>query len=399
MPWRPFAAEGQSLGAGLGLGLAVVMWNYSGWDTPSTCLGEAKAPEHAFRRALFVALPVIAAAYVLPVGAVLATGATDWSEWNTGALPRLAARGRRGLARSRRRGRRRRERGRACSSTLLLTNSRLPYVLARDGLLPAGARPRSIRASARRGWRSCSRRCSTRPSRSFSFKELIVLNVWLYSHQPAGRARGLRDAARAEPEDGAAVAGAAAAFATALWWPGCRRPVAAGDGHGGLANTLAGVVAALTGSGRLRGAAAGSSRLSSMTWARAVERRQRVDVGLPAHRHLVGSLARRRIEYIATLTLGPVPLQPPAHPSRTLMRSPSPARVIRAWRASKIARASSRRGRSSRSTGNRTDSGLSQADSHHARRRGMVSRSAGWTARRAAARAASVRGGCQRQRT
>ncbi len=45
-PWRPFVGPQQSLGAGLGLGLAVVMWNYSGWDTPSTCLGEAKTPEH-----------------------------------------------------------------------------------------------------------------------------------------------------------------------------------------------------------------------------------------------------------------------------------------------------------------------------------------------------------------
>src|SRR5262252_7730335 len=36
LPWRPFAAEGRTVGASLGLGLAVVMWNYSGWDTPST---------------------------------------------------------------------------------------------------------------------------------------------------------------------------------------------------------------------------------------------------------------------------------------------------------------------------------------------------------------------------
>src|SRR5262245_28672886 len=35
VPWLPWLAEGQSLGAGLGLGLAVVMWNYGGWDTPS----------------------------------------------------------------------------------------------------------------------------------------------------------------------------------------------------------------------------------------------------------------------------------------------------------------------------------------------------------------------------
>ena len=91
VPWRPFVGPQQSLGAGLGLGLAVVMWNYSGWDTPSTCLGEAKTPEHGFRRALFVALPVITAAYLLPVGAVLASGSADWTTWQTGALPALIA--------------------------------------------------------------------------------------------------------------------------------------------------------------------------------------------------------------------------------------------------------------------------------------------------------------------
>ena len=64
-PWQPLVLEGHTVGTSLGLGLAVVMWNYSGWDTPSTCLGETRAPEQAFRRALFVALPVIAAGYVL----------------------------------------------------------------------------------------------------------------------------------------------------------------------------------------------------------------------------------------------------------------------------------------------------------------------------------------------
>ena len=54
-PWLPLAARGQGLVEGLGLGLAVMMWNYSGWDTPTTCLGETRAPETAFRRALFMA--------------------------------------------------------------------------------------------------------------------------------------------------------------------------------------------------------------------------------------------------------------------------------------------------------------------------------------------------------
>ena len=29
---------------GIGLGLAVMMWNYSGWDNPTTCLGETRSP-------------------------------------------------------------------------------------------------------------------------------------------------------------------------------------------------------------------------------------------------------------------------------------------------------------------------------------------------------------------
>jgi amino acid transporter len=51
VPWRPFAAEGREVGASLGLGLAVVMWNYSGWDTPRPASARPGA-RHAFRRAL-----------------------------------------------------------------------------------------------------------------------------------------------------------------------------------------------------------------------------------------------------------------------------------------------------------------------------------------------------------
>jgi amino acid transporter len=178
-PWRPLVAEGQTLGAGLGVGLAVVMWNYSGWDTPSTCLGEAKAPEHAFRRALLVALPVISAAYLLPVAAVLATGATDWSTWETGALPALArAVGGDWLGHAV-------ALGAVVSAaglflTLLLTNSRLPYVLARDGLMPAGLA--TIHPRFGTPWVAVVVSAVLYAAfAAFSFKDLIVLNVWLYS--------------------------------------------------------------------------------------------------------------------------------------------------------------------------------------------------------------------------
>src|SRR5207244_2868363 len=61
-PWTPLVPEGQGIEA-LGLGLAVVMWNYSGWDTPATVLGETRAPERTFRLAALLALPVLTASY------------------------------------------------------------------------------------------------------------------------------------------------------------------------------------------------------------------------------------------------------------------------------------------------------------------------------------------------
>ncbi len=178
-PWRPFVPEQRPLGASLGLGLAVVMWNYSGWDTPSTCLGEAKTPEHGFRRAMFLALPVIAAAYVLPVAVVLASGATDWTRWETGALPALARAvggGALGHAVAL---------GAVLSTaglflTLLLTNSRLPYVLARDGVMPA--RLGAVHPRFGTPWVAVIVSAALYAAFAvFSFKELIVLNVWLYS--------------------------------------------------------------------------------------------------------------------------------------------------------------------------------------------------------------------------
>ena len=178
VPWVPFETEGRTLGTGLGLGLAVVMWNYSGWDTPSTCLGETRASGHAYRRALLLALPVIAAAYVLPMAAVASAGIPAAS-WTTGALPALAsAIGGRWLGHAVAAG--------AIVSTaglflsLLLTNSRLPYVLAADGMLPrALARVDAERRAPRVAVlvsAGCYAACAV-----FSFNELIVLNVWLYS--------------------------------------------------------------------------------------------------------------------------------------------------------------------------------------------------------------------------
>lgn len=179
VPWAPFLAEGKSLGAGLGLGLAVVMWNYGGWDTPSTTLGETQRPERVFPLAMRLALPVVVAGYVLPMTAALASGASDWRTWTTGSLPRIASAvagpwlGHAVML------------GAVLSAagmflTLVLTNSRIPYVLARDRQLP----PVFGRIHERFGtpWVSVVASAAIYAFfAAFSFTELIVLNVWLYS--------------------------------------------------------------------------------------------------------------------------------------------------------------------------------------------------------------------------
>ena len=244
-PWSPFAAQSTGGVAALGLGLAVVMWNYSGWDTPSTVLGETRAPEHAFRRALFLALPVIALAYVLPVGLALATGATDWKTWETGKLPVIAtAIGGAWLGHAIAAG--------AVVSTaglfaaLLLTNSRLPYVLARDGRMPA--RLGAIHPRFGTPWAAVLLSAALYAAFAvFSFKELIVLNVWLYSLtllvELAAFVR-LRVSEPALPRPWRVPGGLAGAWAVAA-------PPAAfallAMATAGWRNTLAGVVAALTG--------------------------------------------------------------------------------------------------------------------------------------------------------
>ena len=244
-PWRPLVLEGHTVGASLGLGLAVVMWNYSGWDTPSTCLGETRAPEQAFRRALFLALPVIAAGYLLPVAALLATGATDWSTWDTGALPRLArAVGGDWLGHAV-------AAGAVVSAaglflSLLLTNSRLPYVLARDGLMPSALAIVHPRFGT--PWVAVVVSAAAYAALAvFSFKDLIVLNIWLYSLSLLLELAAFVVLRARQPElprpwrvpGGFALALVVAAVPAAL--------SLLAMATAGWLNTLAGVIAALTG--------------------------------------------------------------------------------------------------------------------------------------------------------
>jgi amino acid transporter len=244
IPWRPFTADEGSLLTNLGLGLAIMMWNYSGWDTPTTMLGETRAPGPSFRRAMWVALPLITLAYVLPVAAGL-SAAGDWESWETGHWPAVALEvGGPWLAHVVTFG--------AVVATgglflsLLLTNSRLPYALALDGQLPAMLARLHPRFGTPWGAVVLSSVCYSLCA-FWSFKELIVLNIWLYSI--------------------ALLLELAAFVALRLREPGLPRPWRVGGGAAGMwlvavlpalccllamatagwTNTIVGVLAALTG--------------------------------------------------------------------------------------------------------------------------------------------------------
>ena len=68
----------------IAVGLATVMWNYSGWDNVSTFAGEVNDASKNYPRALMVAVPLTILAYLIPVtaGISITTDAEMWSDAN-----------------------------------------------------------------------------------------------------------------------------------------------------------------------------------------------------------------------------------------------------------------------------------------------------------------------------
>lgn len=143
VPVTPFRAAGTSFIGALGLGLSQSIWNYSGWDNASTIGGEIEQCSATYPRALARALPLVTVVYLVSIVPVLAV--TDWTRWSDGAWPALGASviapwlGRwlagAGMVSAF-----------ALFNALLLVYSRIPLVLAQDGLLPT-----SLAATDRRG--------------------------------------------------------------------------------------------------------------------------------------------------------------------------------------------------------------------------------------------------------
>lgn len=132
--WRPFIPPDSSVLGAFGLGLFVVMWNYLGWDGVSTVAEEIENPRRNYPRALAVTIPLVTLAYFLPVLAGLGAS-PDWAGWTAGYFPEVAAAiGGRWLGAWLAIGALVSAVG--LFSALMLSISRLPFVMAEDGYLP-----------------------------------------------------------------------------------------------------------------------------------------------------------------------------------------------------------------------------------------------------------------------
>ncbi|MFL5607751.1 MAG: APC family permease [Gemmatimonadaceae bacterium] len=198
VPWRPFVAPGRDGASGLAVGLSIALWNYIGWDNASTVQGEVHDASRSYPRALAYALPLVAAGYLIPLLTTL--GATDWTTWSEGSWPAiaLAAGGRVGpllatwiaLAGM--------VSALALFNALLLSYSRIPFVMAADELLPAALGRTDARGTPRNAVLFAAVCYSL--FMLLPFSGLVVADVLLYSLALMLELGALVKLRRAEPE-------------------------------------------------------------------------------------------------------------------------------------------------------------------------------------------------------
>lgn len=133
-PFHPWIVPHQATFKIFGVGLALGLWLYSGYEQLSTVAEEVENPQRAYPRALALVVPLSIAAYFLPTFAGLAS-AGSWEKWHTGFFSdaahtiggtwlgtwmTIAAM--------------------VCNIALLnstmLTTTRMPFAMAEDGYLP-----------------------------------------------------------------------------------------------------------------------------------------------------------------------------------------------------------------------------------------------------------------------
>jgi amino acid transporter len=131
---KPFLADGTDLGSGLKYAFIFGVWSYSGYAGLAYASGEIVDSERTYPKLLAIVLPLTVVVYVLPMLVALAV-TPDWETWQTGHFNEVAlVLGGSWLALLTSIG------AQAGNLSLfnseLLITSRLPYAMAKDGVLP-----------------------------------------------------------------------------------------------------------------------------------------------------------------------------------------------------------------------------------------------------------------------
>src|SRR5256714_1286075 len=133
-PFHPWVIPRQPAFKVFGVGLALGLWLYSGYEQLSTVAEEVENPQRAYPRALAMVVPLSIAAYFLPTLAGLAS-AGKWDHWHTGFFSDaariiggpwlgtwMAVAAMVGSI--------------ALLNSTILTTTRMPFAMAEDGYLP-----------------------------------------------------------------------------------------------------------------------------------------------------------------------------------------------------------------------------------------------------------------------
>jgi amino acid transporter len=161
--------------------VSVALWNYMGWDNASTVAQEVEAPQRNYPRAMLISTALVVVTYIVPLAAIGLAGVPA-SQFSTGAWtdaarsivgPWLAFAVVIGGMLN----------GAGMFNALMLSYARVPYALAKDGLLPRFL-TRTTRATPTRApvpWASvlvCA--VAWALALRLSFERLISIDLVLY---------------------------------------------------------------------------------------------------------------------------------------------------------------------------------------------------------------------------
>jgi len=84
-PFQPMFANTKSWHEVFGVGLALALWIYSGYEQMSTVTEEVENPRRNFPRGLAIVVPLAVITFVLPIASGLAS-LGNWAHWDTGYI-------------------------------------------------------------------------------------------------------------------------------------------------------------------------------------------------------------------------------------------------------------------------------------------------------------------------